>query len=170
LAVAAALPSRFQRSSTALGDDHYARPGHCGEIAELTETVTSIGAINDVRLAGGWIPNRVLQIGLGAHVFAGRNRLSFSQTFPDSLRFTPVQQVSNLSYTGFGVSAGAIIRPVASLAIAVSGRKGGNLDARAGDTVVASASIPDRFGVGISYDGISVRPLRLRYRVIYGLR
>jgi hypothetical protein len=126
-----------------------------GQIAQMTETVSSIGAINDVRLAGGWIPNRVLQIGLGAHVFTGRNRLSFSQNFPDSLRFTPVQQVSNLSYTGFGVSAGAIIRPSASLAIAISGRKGGDLDARAGDTVVASASIPDKYGIGISYEGIS---------------
>jgi hypothetical protein len=126
-----------------------------GQVAQLTETVKSIGAINDVRVAGGWIPNRVLQIGLGGHVFAGRNRLSFAQTFPDSLRFTPVQQVSNLSYTGFAVSAGAIIRPVASLAIAISGRKGGDLRARSGDTVVATASIPDKYGVGISYDGIS---------------
>lgn len=126
-----------------------------GQVAQLTENVKSIGAINDVRLAGGWIPNRVFQIGLGAHVFVGRNRLSFAQTFPDSLRFTPIQQVSNLSYTGFGVSAGAIIRPVSSLAIAISGRKGGDLRARSGDTVVASASIPDKYGVGISYDGIS---------------
>jgi hypothetical protein len=126
-----------------------------GETALLTESVTSIGAINDVRLAGGWIPNRLFQIGVGAHVFVGRNRLSFQQTFPDSLRFTPVEQVSDLSYTGFGISAGAIIRPTATLALAVSARKGGDLEAQSGDTVVASASVPDRYGIGISYEGIS---------------
>lgn len=126
-----------------------------GETALLTETVTSIGSINDVRLAGGWIPSRLLQIGVGAHVFVGRNRLSFQQMFSDNLRFTPVQQVSDLSYTGFGVSVGAIIRPTPALALAISGRKGGDLNAHAGDTVVASASVPDRYGVGISYEGIS---------------
>ena len=126
-----------------------------GETALVTEDVSSIGAINDVRIAGGWLPNRYFQIGLGAHVFAGRNRLSFRQTFPDSLRFTPVQQVSKLSYTGFGISAGAIIRPSVALALAISARKGGDLEARAGDTVVASARVPDRYGVGISYEGIT---------------
>lgn len=126
-----------------------------GETALVTENVRSIGAINDVRLAGGWIPSRVFQIGLAGHVFTGRNRLSFQQTFPDSLRFTPVQQISDLTYTGFGVSAGAIIRPSAALALAISGRKGLDLNARSGDTVVASARVPDRYGVGISYEGIS---------------
>jgi hypothetical protein len=126
-----------------------------GETALVTENVNSIGAINDVRLAGGWIPSRVFQVGVGAHVFTGRNRLSFQQTFPDSSRFTPIQQVSNLAYSGFGVSAGAIIRPSAAFALAISGRKGGDLKARSADTVVASARIPDRYAVGISYEGIS---------------
>jgi hypothetical protein len=126
-----------------------------GDRATVTENVKSIGAINDIRLAGGWIPNGFIQLGLAGHVFTGQNRLSFEQTFPDSLRFVPVEQVSNLDYTGLAVSAGAIIHPSSVLALAVSARKGGKLDARSGDTIVTSAHIPDRYGAGISYSGIS---------------
>jgi len=126
-----------------------------GDRATVTENVKSIGAINDIRLAGGWVPNGFIQLGLAGHVFTGQNRVFFQQTFPDSLHFVPVEQASNLGYTGFAVSAGAIIHPSSVLALAVSGRKGGNLNARAGDTIVSSARIPDRYGAGISYAGIS---------------
>jgi hypothetical protein len=125
-----------------------------GESATVTENVKSIGAINDVRLAGGWVPNSFLQVGIAGHVFTGQNRLYFQQTFPDSLHFVPVQQASGLDYTGFAVSAGAVLRPSSLLAVGLSGRKGGNLRARSGDTVVASARIPDRYAAGVSYAGI----------------
>jgi hypothetical protein len=126
-----------------------------GDKAIATENVKSLGAINDVRLAGGWIPSNFIQIGLAGHVFTGQNRLSFQQLFPDSLHFVPVQQISNLDYTGFAVSLGAILRPSNILALALSGRKGGTMTARSGDTVVASARIPDRYSAGISYAGIA---------------
>src|SRR4029079_319474 len=116
--------------------------------------VKSLGAIDDVRLAGGWAPNSFIQLGLAGHVFTGQNRLYFQQIFPDSLHFVPVQQASGLDYTGFAVSAGVIIHPGSALALAFSGRKGGSLKARSGDTIVTTANIPDRFGAGISYAGI----------------
>jgi hypothetical protein len=122
--------------------------------APLTENVKSLGAIDDLRLAGGWAPNEYLQLGLGAHVFTGQNRLFFTQIFPDSLHFVSVQQLSTLDYTGFAVSGGAVIHPSKLLALAVSGRKGGNLKAQTGDTLVAEAKVPDRYGAAISYAGI----------------
>lgn len=148
ISVATLLDRSWATSTT--GDQEIA-----GERATVTENVKSIGAINDIRLAGGWIPNGFIQLGLAGHVFTGQNRLFFQQTFPDSLHFVPVEQVSNLDYTGFAVSAGAIIHPLSVLALAVSGRKGGKLDARSGDTIVTSARIPDRYGAAISYAGIS---------------
>ncbi len=145
-----------------------------GEKAKVTENVKSLGAINDVRLAAGWIPNSFIQIGIAGHVFVGQNRLFFQQLFPDSLHFVPVQQVSNLDYTGFAVSAGAILHPSSILVVAVSGRKGGNLDARAGDTIVSSAKIPDHYGVAIGYAGItgatvSAQVARDRWSALNGL-
>jgi len=125
-----------------------------GDKATLTETVRSIGAINDIRLAGAWVANDFIQLGIAGHVFTGQNRLLFSQTFPDSLRFIPISQVSNLDYTGSAVSGGVVIRPTSVFSLALSGRKGLDLNARAGDTIVSTAKIPDRYGAAISYGGI----------------
>jgi hypothetical protein len=125
-----------------------------GDKATLTETVRSLGAINDVRVAGAWVANDFIQLGIAGHLFTGQNRLFFSQTFPDSLHFVPVNQLSSLDYTGVAVSAGVVIRPSSVVTLAASGRKGGHLDARTGDTVVSSAKIPDRYGAAISFAGI----------------
>lgn len=125
-----------------------------GDKVNLTETVRSLGAINDVRLAGAWVANDFIQLGIAGHVFTGQNRLFFSQTFPDSLRFIPVSQISSLDYTGAAVSAGVVIHPSSVFGLALSGRKGLDLNARTGDTIVSSAKIPDHYGVAISYAGI----------------
>ncbi|MFN2601987.1 MAG: hypothetical protein ABR582_04420 [Gemmatimonadaceae bacterium] len=124
-----------------------------GDKTTITENVKSIGAIDDVRIAASWIPNQYLQFGVGGHVFTGQNRLFFNQSFPDTLAFVPVNQISQLDYTGLGVSAGAVIHS-SVFALALSGRKGGNLHAHSGDTVVATAKIPDRYGAAISFSGI----------------
>jgi hypothetical protein len=126
-----------------------------GDPATVTERVRSIGAINDIRLAAGWAPNSFLQIGIGGHVFTGQNRLFFDQSFPDSLHFVPVSQTSSLEYTGLAISGGVILHPSSVVALALSGRKGGELKARSGDTIVSTANIPNRFGAAIAYGGIS---------------
>lgn len=126
-----------------------------GDMATVTETVRSLGAINDVRLAGAWVANDFIQLGVAGHVFTGQNRLFFSQTFPDSLRFVPVSQVSSLDYTGTAVSGGVVIHPSSVLSLALSGRKGLDLNARTGDTIVSSAKIPNRYGAAISFAGVS---------------
>jgi hypothetical protein len=126
-----------------------------GDLATVTERVRSIGAINDVRLAAGWAPNAFLQIGIAGHVFTGQNKLFFDQSFPDSLHFVPVSQTSSLDYTGLAVSGGVILHPSSVLALAFSGRKGAEMKARVGDTVVATANIPNRFGGAIAYGGIA---------------
>lgn len=126
-----------------------------GERASVTEDVKSLGAINDIRVVGGWVPSNYVQLGVAGHVYTGQNRLYFQQTFPDTLHFLPVQQVSTIDYTGFAVSAGAIIHPSGIFAIALSARKGGTLTARTGNTTLSSAKIPDRYGVSLAYGGLS---------------
>lgn len=121
----------------------------------VTETVRVLGAINDVRLAAGWASSAKFQLGLAGHVFTGQNRVFFNQTFPDSLNLNPVSQGTTLSFTGLAVSAGAIFRPGRSLALAVSGRKGGDISSRLRDTTLTEARVPDRFGAAISFDGIT---------------
>jgi hypothetical protein len=145
-----------------------------GEPASVTENVKSLGAIDDIRVIAGWVPSSRVQLGVAAHVYTGQNRLFFQQTFPDSLHFVPVQQVSNLDYTGVAVSAGAIFHPSSIFEVAISGRKGGNFNARTGDTIVSQAKIPDRYGAAISYGGltgatISAQVGRDRWSALNGL-
>jgi hypothetical protein len=125
-----------------------------GVSAQINETNRILGSINDIRLAAGYAPSQKFQAGLAGHVFTGQNKDFFSQTFPDTLKFTPITQTSTLSFTGYGVSAGILVRPSHILGIGLSGMKGGSLTSRAGDTVVTKANIPDRISAGISYEGI----------------
>jgi hypothetical protein len=125
-----------------------------GDTVTANEANRVEGAINDIRLAIGWTPNPKIQIGLGGHVFTGQNRDLFSQTFADSLKFSNVSQIETLAFTGYGVSAGVVLRPSKVLGIGISGMKGARMSTHAGDTLVSEANVPDRYSAGISYEGI----------------
>lgn len=137
-------------SSTATSDEREI----AGQTVTVTETTRILGAINDVRLAVGYAVSSRIQLGVAGHVYPGQNRVFFDQQFPDSLSFNPVSQISTLGFTGFAASAGLIVRPSRIIGIAVSARKGMSVEAKSGDSVVSEASIPDRFGAGVSYQGI----------------
>lgn len=116
----------------------------------------SAGAINDIRIAGAWTGTRALRLGLGAHVFAGSNRLSVFTRFDDSLgRVENFGQESRISYSGVAGSAGIDWRPHRSIGIAASGRLGGTLRAVRNDTTLATADVPTRVGLGLAYTGFT---------------
>lgn len=125
-----------------------------GVLATSTETNRVEGSLNDLRLAVGYAPNQKVQFGLGGHVFTGRNRDSFLQTFPDTLKFSSISQTTSLDFTGFGVSAGLLFKPSRIFGIGVSGLKGARISTHVGDTLVSEANIPDRISAGVSYEGI----------------
>jgi opacity protein-like surface antigen len=119
----------------------------------VTDRVRTLGAIDDLRLAFGFAASPVLRIGVGAHLITGTNQITSTETFPDSAKFTNVSATSRLSYTGVAVSAGVEIHPSKVLALGLSARKGGNLRAESGDTVLANAKVPDRFAASLEYSG-----------------
>lgn len=125
-----------------------------GVTATSTEINRVVGSINDVRLALGWTTSPKFQLGLGGHVYTGENRDLFSQTFPDSLKFSSITQNTTLGFTGYAVSAGMVIRPSRVIGIGLSALKGATISAHARDTLVSQANIPDRISAGISYEGI----------------
>ncbi|MGQ0714098.1 MAG: hypothetical protein ACT4PJ_10240 [Gemmatimonadaceae bacterium] len=116
----------------------------------------SSGAINDIRIGGAWTAVAALRIGLGAHVYAGSNRLDILTRFDDTLnRIADFRQQSRISYSGAAVSAGIDWRPRRSVGLAVSGRLGGTLRAVRNDTTLARADVPSRLGVGLAYTGLT---------------
>ena len=126
-----------------------------GTISTVTETTRLFGAINDLRLAGGWAPSTKFQLGLGVHAYTGQNRVFFNQSFPDSLKFSTISQVSTLGFRGYAGSAGVLVRPSRNFGIALSGRKGFSLEARDADSALSEANVPDRLGVAFAYEGIT---------------
>ena len=114
----------------------------------------SAGAINDIRLGGSWRASSALRLGVGAHVFAGSNRLNITTRFNDTLgRVADFGQQSRISYSGAAASAGFDWRPHRSVGLAASARLGGTLRAVRNDTTLATADIPMRLGVGLAYTG-----------------
>jgi hypothetical protein len=126
-----------------------------------TDTVTLVernrvlGAINDVRLALAWANSPKFRIGVGAHVFTGSNRITFSQLFPDSSKYISTAQAGRISYAGFAASLGLEFHPSRVIGFSISGRKGGDLRAQSGDTAIGSAALPDHYSASVIYEGIS---------------
>lgn len=120
-----------------------------------TEQTKVLGAINDVRLALAWARSPALRFGVGAHVFAGSNRLTLSQIFPDSSVFISTTQTARINYVGFAGSLGIEFHPASAIGLAVSGRKGGNIRAQSGDTLLGTGRLPDHYSASMSFDGIT---------------
>jgi hypothetical protein len=121
----------------------------------FTEQNKVLGAINDLRLALAWSRSPVFRFGVGGHVFAGSNRISISQIFPDSAKFVSTTQTDRLSFTGFAASAGVEFHPSRSIGFALAGRKGGDLRAESGDTAIGKGKIPDHYSASVTFDGIT---------------
>jgi hypothetical protein len=126
-----------------------------GEPVTGTETFRTLGGINDVRLAGAYRPNGFLRVGIAGHAFTGQNRIVSNVSFGDNSSFIPLNQQSVLAYTGAAISGGFELRIRQVLAVSASARKGGFLNMRAGDSLIAEAKVPDRFGGAIQFSGIS---------------
>jgi hypothetical protein len=122
-----------------------------------TGTFRSTGGINDLRVGLGWAATPWLSIGAAMDWFTGENQINQLTTFSDTSN--NVYQASlfqnTISYGGVGASAGIILRPIHSLALAGSFRVGGNVRARLNDsTTLANGNIPARAGGGLAFTGI----------------
>jgi hypothetical protein len=124
------------------------------DTVSVTERNRVLGAINDVRLALAWAGSPVFRIGVGAHVFAGSNRINFAQLFPDSARYISTSQSGRISFAGFAGSLGIEYHPARAIGFALAGRKGGNLTAQSGDTTIGSGRLPDHYSASVIYEGI----------------
>ncbi|MEA2763203.1 MAG: hypothetical protein QOD47_2487 [Gemmatimonadaceae bacterium] len=120
-----------------------------------TETNKVLGAIDDVRLALAWSGTPKIRIGGGFHVFSGSNRVTLSQLFPDSAKYTSTSETERLSFNGLAASVGIEFHPSRVIGFAFAGRKGGNLTAARNDTTIGEGRIPDHYSASVSYDGIT---------------
>jgi len=133
-----------------------------GTVVDATELFSSYGGITDFRLALAYNASPRFQVGLAGHIFSGENRITIEQRFPDTVTFSGTTQRSEISYGAFGASAGMVWRPSTNLGLGASVRFGGDMETQVGDTVLSSAKMPMRYGVGVTYSGISGLALSAR--------
>src|SRR3954468_20068351 len=146
--------STFLDRSQETSLDRLQTVGTQDDTVTLTERNKVLGAIDDVRFALAFSNTPKLRFGLAGHVFTGSNRITFSQIFPDSAIFIGSVQTSRISYAGFAASAGVEIHPGRAFGFAFSGRKGGELRAEDGNTLIGTGHIPDHYSASFVFEGV----------------
>ncbi|MEO5800198.1 MAG: hypothetical protein ABIZ70_09945 [Gemmatimonadales bacterium] len=110
-----------------------------GEPINVTDTLTSLGGINDLRIGVAYVASPRVLFGAGVHFLTGSNRLLSRRSWADT-NYLPIAEKAELSYKGFGFSAGVLLNPANGIAIAGAIRQDGNLDVQR-DSSSSSGSI-----------------------------
>jgi hypothetical protein len=119
-----------------------------GEPANVSDTLSSRGGLNDLRLAGAYRLGERWGLGLGFHIITGSNRLTFTRVFDDDA-FLSVRQRSELSSTGVGVSVGMMRQFGQKFGVAAMVRSDGHVNMDRDSTRVSTVDLPYSFGFGM---------------------
>lgn len=112
-----------------------------GVPVEVIDTLGSTGGINDLRLAAAWTPRPAFTLGAGVHLLTGSNRVFSARSWSDT-SYLPVRQTAELTYAGFGISAGVILQPTSRLILAGTIRHDGSLDVERDSTATGTIDLP----------------------------
>jgi hypothetical protein len=128
------------------------------------------GNMSDLRFAVAWQPREWLSVGGAWHFIGGENRAAIRRLFireaggvADSATYQPITERAELGFSGQAFSLGVDVRPVKDLYVAASMRRGFSLESRVGSFVASRADVPDRWGIGVRYDGLGGARFAARY-------
>ena len=105
------------------------------------DTLSSRGGIDDLRLGVSWRAGSTLALGAGLHFLTGSNRLASRRFWEDTTYHSPSES-AELSYTGIGLSIGALWQPVRAVQIAGSFRHDGPVTVNRDSTGVGQVLLP----------------------------
>ncbi|HYW29964.1 MAG TPA: hypothetical protein VE869_00560 [Gemmatimonas sp.] len=125
-----------------------------GKTLETRDRVDARGSIADLRAAVGWTINRIVRVGVAGHLFNGDNTVASLREFTDSASFGGVVDTSRAEFFGTALSVGADVRVARGFFATLSYRTGNSLESRIQDSVRSRASVPDRLGASLRYEGI----------------
>jgi hypothetical protein len=135
-----------------------------GERLASVDTARSSGGISDARAAISYSISKDYHIGIGVHVFPGENRTRIGRFFADSLNIGSFSQENTFNFSGSAVSLGLLATPSQQWNLALTGRFGGAMRVRMGDsTVIGSARVPARWSASVAYLGIPGSSLAAHY-------
>lgn len=114
----------------------------------------SEGAVSDARVAVGYVISQKLQVGAALHALTGENRTLYSRTFDDTTGIVGIGQSNSFGYGGTALSFGVSAEPIRGLVIAGSVRAGQEMRLELEGSELATATVPGRVGLGVTYFGI----------------
>ena len=114
----------------------------------VRDTVSSLGGLNQLRLAVGYRRSERTQLGAAVYWITGSHRMVAKRVFADSV-YLPLRQSAEMSYGGFGVTAGITHRPSQALEIAATVRMDSKASVDRDSTPVYNVDLPWTFSVGM---------------------
>jgi hypothetical protein len=112
-----------------------------GVPVEVHDTLSSRGGIDDLRIGGAWVVNSRLAVGAALHFLTGSNRLVSRRFWEDTTYLSPAE-TAELSYSGTGVSIGALWNPVHGVQIAATFRRDGSVGIDRDSTGLGQVQFP----------------------------
>jgi hypothetical protein len=121
-----------------------------GQPVGVSDSFSSRGGLNDLRIAGAYRIRDRWTLGLGFHVITGSNRLESRRSFDDP-GYLSSRQTSELSYAGIGVSAGVVRQFGPGFGIAAVARSDGHVKVDRDSIRVGRVDLPYTFGLGLRW-------------------
>jgi hypothetical protein len=125
-----------------------------GVPVEITDTLTSRGGLNDIRLAVSYLAGPKLDLGAAFHVITGVNRMEQTRVFSDTA-FLSSEQSAELSYAGVGLSVGAVYRPSDRLGLGLVLRTDNKVSMDRDSTNIDAVDLPYTVAAGFQFQASS---------------
>ncbi len=118
-----------------------------GAPVEVADTLSSLGGLNEIRLAAGTVVGSRTSVGAAVYWITGSSRLDARRSFGDST-YLPVRQTAELSYQGVGLSLGVVHKLRENLQVALYARTDGHADVDLDSAGVYQVDLPYTIGAG----------------------
>jgi hypothetical protein len=114
------------------------------------DTLSSRGGMSDLRIAGSFKARERSVLGASFHILTGTNRMEQHRTFSDD-QYLPLQQSTELSFAGVGVSVGAVHQLGRGLWVAAIARSDGGASVEKDSAAVGDIDLPYSLGLGLRW-------------------
>lgn len=118
-----------------------------GAPVEVTDTLTSLGGLNEIRLGGGVALGSRTSVGAGIYFITGSSRLDARRHFSDST-FIAIRQTAELSYQGLGFSLGVTHQLLPAVRLAAMVRSDTRARVELDSTHIYDVDLPYTFAAG----------------------
>jgi hypothetical protein len=120
-----------------------------GAAIEVFDTVTSLGGLNEIRLATGYQLGSRTSIGAGVHVITGSSRIDTRRAFGDTI-YLPIRQRAELTFSGLGLSLGITHQLSSRVSLAAMIRSDTRAKVEVDSTEAFKVDLPFTFAAGVA--------------------